>query len=311
MKPEYFADEDIADLSRDARLLYIGLWGLADEHSRLRGDPRWIKGQIFAYDDDLGPGDVGRLIDELEKLEKAIRYHVDGRTFLFLPTLARHQRLDTDKVPSRLPALNHSNFGSVTPTSRPTPARPDPAVGGVEPSTDQMKTKARPSEPVPTLSESVSEKSEKFPDEIEKRTTKSAPMQVAGGKDQGAGNIGARADSGTPPDRIDAEAEEICRQLAAGMAANGCRVSPTASQGWRRAAKAMLTDDHRDLDEVLGVIRWSMADGFWRSHVLSVPKLRQKFDQLRLASQRGDPRDATAYRPFTNPPSAAAYEGSM
>jgi hypothetical protein len=44
IKPEYWADQDLAEqVSRDARLLYIGLWNLADEHGRLRGDPRYIK----------------------------------------------------------------------------------------------------------------------------------------------------------------------------------------------------------------------------------------------------------------------------
>lgn len=110
VKPEYFADQDLAeDLpgpeGRDARLLYVGLWGQADEHARLRGDARWIKGQIYPFDDDITPAVVDRLIDMIAASGRAIRYRVGKSTYLFLPKLAEHQRLEPDKTPSRLPDM--------------------------------------------------------------------------------------------------------------------------------------------------------------------------------------------------------------
>lgn len=104
VKPEFWTDPDMADLSRDARLLYIGLWNLSDEHGRVRGDARYLKGQLFAYDDDLTADCVAVLVDELEKAGKVLVYAVDGKDFLHLPTLAKHQRLEPERVPSRLPA---------------------------------------------------------------------------------------------------------------------------------------------------------------------------------------------------------------
>lgn len=106
IKPEFFQDQDLAEEvpNRDARLLYIGLWGLADEHGRLRGDARSIKGQVFAYDDDLTPAAIDALIDMLARTGRAVRYRVEKATYLFLPKLADHQRLEPHKVPSRLPA---------------------------------------------------------------------------------------------------------------------------------------------------------------------------------------------------------------
>lgn len=104
VKPEFWTDPDMADLSRDARLLYIGLWNLSDEHGRVRGDARYLKGQLFAYDDDLPAAAVEALVDELDKLGKVVRYEHDARPYLHLPTLATHQRLEPERVPSRLPA---------------------------------------------------------------------------------------------------------------------------------------------------------------------------------------------------------------
>jgi hypothetical protein len=104
VKPEYWTDQDLAEqVSRDARLLYIGLWNLADEHSRLRGDPRYIKGQVFPYDDDLTPDEVEELLDSLALAGKVIRYRTGSGTYIFLPNLAKNQRLEPEKVASKLP----------------------------------------------------------------------------------------------------------------------------------------------------------------------------------------------------------------
>ena len=48
----------------------------------------------------------------------------------------------------------------------------------------------------------------------------------------------------------------------------------------------MIDRDGRSVDEITRIIDWVEADDFWRANVLSVPKLRQKFDTLRLQSQR-------------------------
>lgn len=132
VKPEFWTDEELADLRRDARLLYIGLWNFADEHGRLRGDPRYIKGQIFPYDDDLTPDAIDALLDELGAAGKVVRYRVAGRSYLYLPRLADHQRLEAEKVPSRLPG--------------PEAAEPDPAPESAR-GADESARRADSSEP--------------------------------------------------------------------------------------------------------------------------------------------------------------------
>jgi hypothetical protein len=104
VKPEYWADEEIAELPRDARLLLIGLWNLADEHGRLRGDARYVKGQLLPYDDDLSASDVDKLLDLIGATGRLVRYQAGSRSYVYLPTLAQDQRLEPDKVPSKLPA---------------------------------------------------------------------------------------------------------------------------------------------------------------------------------------------------------------
>lgn len=107
IKPEFWDDRKLARrTSRDARLLYIALWNLADEHGRLNGDPQWIKGQVFAYDDDISAATVDILLKELAApdLGAVVRYEAEGDPYLLLPKLGKHQRLEPGKVASRLPA---------------------------------------------------------------------------------------------------------------------------------------------------------------------------------------------------------------
>jgi len=103
IKPEFWSDRRLSRLSRDARLLYIGLWNHADEHARLLGDVRLIKGAVFPYDDDLDTEAVARLLAELTAMRRVVAYEADGDPYLYLPTLGAHQRLEPRKVPSRLP----------------------------------------------------------------------------------------------------------------------------------------------------------------------------------------------------------------
>jgi hypothetical protein len=104
VKPEFWLDPTLTRLSRDARMLYIALWNMADEHGRLLGDARVIKGQVFPYDDDLTPSRINELIGELIAGSKAVRYEIDDAPYVYLPNLSKHQRLEPEKVPSRLPA---------------------------------------------------------------------------------------------------------------------------------------------------------------------------------------------------------------
>jgi len=104
VKPEFWGDRKLARLlSRDARLLYVAMWNQADEHGRLQGDPRFIKGTCLPYDDDVSLDDIDRLVDEIVAARRAQRYEHEGDPYLYLPKLAAHQRLEPAKVPSRLP----------------------------------------------------------------------------------------------------------------------------------------------------------------------------------------------------------------
>ena len=50
---------------------------------------------------------------------------------------------------------------------------------------------------------------------------------------------------------------------------------------------AFVPVDVTDTDQIIAAIDWCQSDEFWRANILSLPKLREKYDALRLQAQRG------------------------
>lgn len=93
------------------------------------------------------------------------------------------------------------------------------------------------------------------------------------------------------PTRVDVE--QICRHLADRIEKNGS-TRPDIGKKWRTAGRLLLDKDGRTVEQVLRAIDWCQDDEFWRSNILSMPKLREKYDQLRLQAQRARASPGTA-----------------
>jgi hypothetical protein len=52
------------------------------------------------------------------------------------------------------------------------------------------------------------------------------------------------------------------------------------------AARLLLDRDGKTVEQVEAAIRWSQGDEFWRSNILSMSKLREKYETLRLQAKR-------------------------
>ncbi|WP_050996281.1 MULTISPECIES: hypothetical protein [Bradyrhizobium] len=65
IKPEFPQSETIGKLSREARLLFIQLWTLADDEGRARAASRMLASLLYPYDDDA-PGLMDDWLAQLE-----------------------------------------------------------------------------------------------------------------------------------------------------------------------------------------------------------------------------------------------------
>jgi len=70
IKPSFFKNELLVELPFEGRLLFIGLWTLADREGRLENRPKRIKMEIFPADNL----DVDALLSMLESMEFIKRY---------------------------------------------------------------------------------------------------------------------------------------------------------------------------------------------------------------------------------------------
>lgn len=83
-----------------------------------------------------------------------------------------------------------------------------------------------------------------------------------------------------PRDDVDA----LCSRLLQRLRENDAKGSITGK--WRTEARLLLDRDHRPLDEALRLVDWATRDPFWKCNILSMPKFRAKYDQLRMQAQR-------------------------
>jgi hypothetical protein len=101
IKPEFPQSESVGKLSREARLLFIQLWTIADDAGRARAASRMLASLLYPYDDDA-PRLIGGWLDELEGADMIRRYEVEGSVYLEIVKWLEHQKIDKPSK-SRLP----------------------------------------------------------------------------------------------------------------------------------------------------------------------------------------------------------------
>lgn len=100
LKPGFFIDEYLAECQPLTRLLFAGLWTIADREGRLEDRPRRIKAECLPYDDC----DVDALLSELARHDFIIRYGCEGKRFIAVPTWHKHQSPHMKESASTIPA---------------------------------------------------------------------------------------------------------------------------------------------------------------------------------------------------------------
>jgi hypothetical protein len=98
IKPEFPQSESMGRVSRDARLLFVMLWPICDDHGRTRAASRMLASLLFPYDDDA-PSLIEDWLDELESEGCIRRYVVDGSAYLEVCNWLFHQKIDKPSRP--------------------------------------------------------------------------------------------------------------------------------------------------------------------------------------------------------------------
>ena len=91
IKPGFFLDDELAECSPLARLLFAGLWTIADRQGRIEDRPKRIKTETLPYDQC----DIDKLLDELANPPRGtgfiVRYSIGGERYIAIPSWQKHQ----------------------------------------------------------------------------------------------------------------------------------------------------------------------------------------------------------------------------
>ena len=99
IKPGFFLNDELAEIEPLGRLLFAGLWTIADREGRLKDSPKKIKACILPYDDC----DVNKLINELWDKKFIVRYSINGENYIAILNWKKHQNPHMKEVPSDIP----------------------------------------------------------------------------------------------------------------------------------------------------------------------------------------------------------------
>lgn len=101
IKPTFWSDTKVAGLSRDQRLLLLGLISMADDEGRFMATASAISGHAFPQD-DLPPATVRRWLTAVAKTGIVQLYTSDGLEYGYFPNWKQHQRI-SKPYPSTMP----------------------------------------------------------------------------------------------------------------------------------------------------------------------------------------------------------------
>jgi len=167
LSPGFFLNEALCDLHPLTRILFQGLWVLADREGRLKDRPRRIKHEVLPYDDH----DADRALYDLGCAGFVTRYSVNGENYIQINNFQKYQKPHQREAESSIPAPDA--VGSV----RHDLGSAQPGKGNVEPS-PRCSVSVSVSDPV-----SVSDRDEQRP------ALARAKPRTAGGSGKNFGRV--------------------------------------------------------------------------------------------------------------------------
>lgn len=108
IKPGFYKNAELVECSVWARLIFPGLWMLADREGRLEDRPKQIKMELLPADQQ----EVEPLLQELEARGFLVRYRNDGGRFIQICNFYKHQTPHFSEKPSVIKPPDSRNQGA-------------------------------------------------------------------------------------------------------------------------------------------------------------------------------------------------------
>ncbi len=102
IKPGFFNNDILNSLEPLTRLLFIGLWCMADREGRLEDRPKRIKKEVLGYD-DVNSNDVDKMLQELHDSKFILRFESQGKKYIQVVNFSKHQNPHMNEKSSEIP----------------------------------------------------------------------------------------------------------------------------------------------------------------------------------------------------------------
>jgi len=99
IKPGFFMNDQLGVLHPLTRILFAGLWCIADREGRLQDRPMRIKAEVLPYDNC----DVDSLLNQLHEAGFIIRYQICDNKFIQIVNFSKHQNPHKNEADSVIP----------------------------------------------------------------------------------------------------------------------------------------------------------------------------------------------------------------
>ncbi len=100
IKPGFFTNDDLGEMDPLARLLFAGMWTIADRAGRLEDRPKKIKAEVLPYDNC----DADAYLSQLADRGFILRYEFEGKRYIQILAWKKHQNPHCKEGPSTIPA---------------------------------------------------------------------------------------------------------------------------------------------------------------------------------------------------------------
>lgn len=100
--PNIWQSEDFSRLSTLGKLVFIGLFSLADDDGKGRCNPVYLKSTLFPYEEGIRSADIDKTLSEIGSNMSVILYSCDGSSYYWLYNWHDWQKIDKPS-PSKIP----------------------------------------------------------------------------------------------------------------------------------------------------------------------------------------------------------------
>ena len=107
--PNIWQSEDFSKLSTLGKLVFIGLFSLADDEGRGRSNPVYLKSTLFPYEESIRSADIDKTLSEISSNMSVIFYSCDGSNYYWLYNWNTWQKIDKPSE-SKIPEYDENTM---------------------------------------------------------------------------------------------------------------------------------------------------------------------------------------------------------